>query len=479
MEISQRDLLPILARFNPWWQGRKNENLPSWHRAVFKELYEWTMNPPVHRAVSLSGARQVGKTTLLLQLIQKMLDDGVPAANILYVTMDHPILKLAGIDRVLEAWRELEPQAEGIEYVFVDEIQTIKDWGTWVKLQVDFYKNRRIIFTGSAMTMQSEPQESGVGRWHVAKIGTLSFYEYLKIKGMSLDELPSLASLMELFSWDERRYIQCAQIAEKFLGHFHEYILRGGFPQTALVESITIAQRLVREDIVDKVLKRDMTVFYGIRHVRELEVTFLYLCLHDGGILDMSALCSNLSVKRPTAQNFIELLESVHLVKRLAPYGYGKEVLRGRSKVYLADASIAPAVLLRGKELLEDSVTLGQAVETAVFKHLVSRYYRQNIKFSYWKNKKNQEVDFVAELDKTIIPFEVKYHEERASAKDVPGLLEFITKKEASRGYVLTKSLDDFGPMRSQEPGAEKIMKIPALLFCWWMGKGELDEFTI
>ena len=111
-------------------------------RKITDHLIEWK-NRPDHKPLILQGARQVGKTTLLLQLIQKMLDDGVPAANILYVTMDHPILKLAGIDRVLEAWRELEPQAEGIEYVFVDEIQTIKDWGTWVKLQVDFYKNRR------------------------------------------------------------------------------------------------------------------------------------------------------------------------------------------------------------------------------------------------------------------------------------------------------------------------------------------------
>ena len=50
------------------------------------------------------------------------------------------------------------------------------------------------------------------------------------------------------------------------------------------------AQKLLREDIVDKLLKRDMTALYGVRRVLELEQTFLYLCLHDGGLLDMADL---------------------------------------------------------------------------------------------------------------------------------------------------------------------------------------------
>jgi hypothetical protein len=48
--------------------------------------------------VLLSGARQIGKTTLMLQSIQALLASGVPAANILYATFDHPLLKLAGAD---------------------------------------------------------------------------------------------------------------------------------------------------------------------------------------------------------------------------------------------------------------------------------------------------------------------------------------------------------------------------------------------
>lgn len=53
-------------------------------------------NPPAQRAVLLSGARQIGKTTLLLQTIESLLLGGVPPGQILYATFDHPLLKLAG-----------------------------------------------------------------------------------------------------------------------------------------------------------------------------------------------------------------------------------------------------------------------------------------------------------------------------------------------------------------------------------------------
>ena len=76
--------------------------------------------------------------------------------------------------------------------------------------------------------------------------------------------------------------------------------------------------------------------FGSVRRVLELEHTFLYLCMHDGGLLDMPDLRKNLEVKKPTANNFIALLESTHLIHRLPPFGYGKEVLRARFKVYHA-----------------------------------------------------------------------------------------------------------------------------------------------
>ena len=485
MRVSKEELVAVLAQFNPWWRGEAIADLPKWRRAAFRELHAWLTAPPAPRAVMLSGARQIGKTTLMLQAADALLRAGVPAANILYATFDHPILKLAGIDAVIDAWREREPRAEGPEYLLLDEAQFIREWGTWVEHQVDFRKDRRIAFTGSAMPLVEADQESGVGRWHTIRLTTLSFYEYLQIKRLQLPELPRLRSLRDLFDWAPADLYRATDLGRDYVGHFHEYLLRGGFPQTALVDSVTQAQRLLREDIIDKVLKRDMTALFGVRRVLDLEHTFLYLCLHDGGLLDMVDLCSNLEVKRPTAQHFIELLEATHLIYRLAPYGYGKDVLRARFKIYLADAAIAPAVMLKGKAILEDAAALGVATETAVFKHLFARYYAQNVRFSYWRGKREHEVDLVAEVGGELIPFEVKYRAQHTGARELKGLIELCQAKRIARGYVVTKALDDFGPMQglpvsspdsasTASAAAKQIMRIPAPLLCYWMGATEL-----
>lgn len=422
----------------------------------------------------LSGARQVGKTTLMLQAIEELLRRGVAPANILYATFDHPIIKLAGIDAVLQAWREREPRQPGPEYLFLDEAQFIRDWGTWVKHQVDFQKDRRIAFTGSAMPLVEAGQESGVGRWHTIRLTTLSFYEYQQIKKLQLPQLPALRSLRELCDWQAGDFARTAETATAYLGHFHEYLVRGGFPQTALVDNITQAQRLLREDITDRVLKRDMTALFGVRRVLDLEHTFLYLCMHDGGLLDMADLCSKLEVKRPTAQHFIELLEATHLIYRLLPHGYGKDVLRAKAKIYLADAAIAPAVMLKGKGLLDDPAALGVATETAVFKHLYARYYPQSIRFSYWRGTRDREVDLLAEVGSELIPFEVKYRAQHTGARELKGLIELCDNKQLPRAYVVTKALDDFGPLPLPGRTGSPLMRVPAALLCHWMGATEL-----
>lgn len=471
MKIPRDELAAILAKFNPWWRNEAIPDLPHWRRASFPELMTWVLNPPAPRAVLLSGARQIGKTTLLLQAIQALLNEGVPASNILYATLDHPLFKLAGIDAILEAWRAREPATSGVEYLFIDEAQYARDWGTWVKHQVDFNKQRRIIFTGSATPLLKDHPESGVGRWHTIALSTLSFYEYCQLKKVKLPALPALDSLNQLFEWDEKQFHDVSLLAENYVGHFHEYLMRGGFPQTALVDSITQAQRLLREDIIDKVLKRDMTALFGVRHVLELEQTFIYLCMHDGGILDMVDLCDNLAVKRPTAAHFIELLEAAHLIYRLAPFGYGKDVLRGKFKIYMADPAISSAVLLKGRTLLDDPQALGLATETAVFKHLYTYYSPQHIRFSYWKGSRDHEVDVVAEQADALIPFEVKYRAQHTGLRDLKGLLELCNKKNIAKAFVATKTISDFGKITT--PSSLEILQLPAPLLCYWAGAAE------
>lgn len=119
---------------------------------------------------------------------------------------------------------------------------------------------------------------------------------------------------------------------------------------------------------------------------------------------------------------------------------------------------------------------LGQAVETAFFKHVFSRYYQRSIAFSYWRGKKDQEVDIIADTGKRLVPFEVKYRDRNVGASELKGLIQFCQERKVSRGYVITKDAADFGVISL--PGNENTLalKIPAPLACYWLGRSELES---
>ncbi len=481
MEIPLSELYSVLQEFNPWWSGQPLGDLPEWERSASRPVWDWVRAEGSSRSLLLSGARQTGKTTLYRQTIRRMLAEGYPPTNILYATFDHPILKLSGIQRTLHAWESLFPaNPDRPRMLFLDEIQYVPDWQTWLKHQVDFQRQNRVAVTGSASPLKAASAESGVGRWETIPLATLSFGEFLRLRQITIPKLPELNSLLPLFDWSPGDFARLIPAARALTVYFHDYLLRGGFPEPAMVADLSRCQRLLREDIVDKVLKRDMTALYGVRRVLEVEKIFLYLCYHDGGILDVTTLTRELNgVNKQSAINFLELFESTHLIYRLKPFGYGKEVLRGRDKVYLADPALAGAVLLLGRRLLERPERLGAAVETAVFKHLFTRFYKETPTFSYWRDRKNSEheVDLIGVLGDRLIPFEVKYQSTDVTPRKLKGLRLFLEERDVDRGYVITQRHEDFGVMNveSARPGQErkilpaKVLKIPAPLACYWL----------
>jgi hypothetical protein len=141
--------------------------------------------------------------------------------------------------------------------------------------------------------------------------------------------------------------------------------------------------------------------------------------------------------------------------------------------------SLPGAVLLLGRRLLEHPDRLGAAVETAFFKHLFTRFYKETPTFSYWRDRKNGdlEVDIIAELGERLVPFEVKYQGTEITAKKLKGLRLFLEQRDVEHGYVITQRWEDFGVMNltSALPGKEReklsarVLRIPAPLACFWL----------
>ena len=103
----------------------------------------------IRRFAVLSGMRRVGKTTILYQIIDHLIDEGVNSGNILYATFDNPILKLVNVENVLSIYEAIYPTT-GTRYVLFDEVQYTENWELWMKVIYDSRKDIRLIATGSA-----------------------------------------------------------------------------------------------------------------------------------------------------------------------------------------------------------------------------------------------------------------------------------------------------------------------------------------
>ena len=277
---TKEQILKVLKAFNPWWiTGVVHPDFTkTYRRFAYYEAMKRLEQTDLRRTVVLSGTRRVGKTTIQYQMIDTLLKKGVPPQSIIFISMDHPMLKLSGLNDILECYHANIWPGQNC-YYFFDEIQYASDWDKWMKTIYDLQPATQMVATGSASpALMKGNSESGAGRWSVIQVPTLSFYEYCALIGAEVPDLgpeirPTAFSHM---SQQERTGIMLK--LEGVQNHFMRYLQVGGFPELALASNDLMAQQIMREDVVDKVLKRDLPALYNIRSATELERIFLYLC---------------------------------------------------------------------------------------------------------------------------------------------------------------------------------------------------------
>ena len=475
--ISKENILKVLTAFNPWWKtGAINPKMSkTYKRFAFHEAMKWLDQTDLRRTVVLTGTRRVGKTTIQYQMMEALLERGVAPQKIVFISMDHPMLKLSGVNEVLECYHE-NIYAEQDVYYFFDEVQYAQDWDKWLKTIYDMQPDTQVVATGSASpALIKGNQESGAGRWTVIQVPTMSFYEYCEILNLDRPELPKDFKATQMLRMTQQDRTRIMMQLSKVQNHFNRYLQVGGFPELALADNDLVAQQVMREDVVDKVLKRDLPSLYSIRNATELERIFLYLCNVSSEIVSIEAIAKELSgVSRPTVENYIQYLESANLIYQSWPVDMaGKRVLKAKPKIYIADAAIRNAVLM-DDSLLTDPVEMGKIVETAVYKHVAAFYYQKATAVGYFRGgKKNKEIDIVVDYyNAGNILIEVKYRE-GAPISDDDAIAELCS--EASAAIVVTKSASDFGVHNTKS--GKNMLRIPAFAFLYLLGHAEKNGY--
>ena len=314
--------------------------------------------------------------------------------------------------------------------------------------------------TPSAIKEESKPQKR------------LAYYEALKMFTHS-----SIRRFAVLFGMS---LAQLGDLTDKFTplqNHFNRYLMIGGFPELVLSDDDAYAQRMLREDVVDKVIKRDVLSLFNIRSPLLMEKLFLYLCMNTTEIFNATTAAKELeNTSISTVESYIKALEMSNLIYLSKPMDVGsKGALKGKPKIFIADAAIRNAVLMID-DVLSDEKELGAMVETTVYKHMVSFYQGTPAQLGYFRKAKDnqKEVDVVVELPRQKILCEVKYrNNSHIAASDAIVELCRDEKSKVTDAFLITKRLDDFGITRHET--AVPILRVPAIVFLYLLGKAEAE----
>ena len=167
MVFNQNILTRRILTDNVWWQSGQIPFYGEYSkRRYYEGFYSLLKQKALHRALVLMGPRRVGKTVMMYQAIQDLLDEGVEPTKVLYFSLDTPIYTNESLESLIGYATALEEQdIEGC-YVFFDEIQYLKNWEIHLKALVDKNRNTKFIASGSAAAaLKMKSVESGAGRF--------------------------------------------------------------------------------------------------------------------------------------------------------------------------------------------------------------------------------------------------------------------------------------------------------------------------
>lgn len=444
--IPTEKIIERLRYENPWWV---NKQIPETYSSMSKRLYFKLFYPNViekniKRALVLMGPRRVGKTVMLFHSIEQLIKEDVNPQKIFFIGIDNPIYVHLSLEDILNLCKQSLNQSNlnGC-YVFFDEIQYLKDWERHLKVLVDSFPETKFIVSGSAAAaLKWHSTESGAGRFTDFMLPPLTFQEYIHLKNMN--HLIYNGS----FSYGEKQMPYCLTHDIKALNReFIHYLNFGGYPEVVLSEKIQSDMgRYVKNDIVDKVLLRDLPSLYGIKDVQELNRFFTYIAYNTGNEFSYETMSRESGIQKDTLKKYLEYLEAAFLIKVLNKVDVNAKRLKRITsfKVYLTNPSLRTALF---SPITETDSEMGNLIETAVLSQWMHRE-KLDLTYARWKDGRNEgEVDLVLVDDKKYKPVwgvEIKWSNRYfEKPQELKSLIQFCNANSFEKALVT--SIDQIG----------------------------------
>ena len=344
--------------------------LNEWKVREFPEIFPREFNihkyiySKLNKIVVLSGFRRVGKTYLLLNEIKGLLEKH-SRKEIVYINFEDERIPLKS-----EFLSGLFPEivrlnGEVPKFLFLDELQNFPDWSKWLRRVYDLYPKTRFFVTGSSskMSFSKIPTELR-GRYFLNKIFPLSFREFLSFRGFS-EEIEN----------------------NKLINLFEEYLVDGGLPEIVLANK---NERLeIAKSYYSSVVNRDLIETYSIRNKESMKA-ILNLLL-DSTSYSYNKLYNSLKslqyeIGKNTLIEYLNFIEDSFFMFSIPIFSYKiKNRMQYPKKNYFIDNVFLSRISTNF------SNNHGRLYENLTAINLL----KEEKEFFYWKNDKNEEVDFV------------------------------------------------------------------------------------
>src|SRR3989344_117016 len=369
-------------------------------------------------ALVLTGFRRVGKSTLV-----KHIFDDLETDNKVFLDMESPvsqkIFQEENYDAIATRLSKLGITMKGrVPYVFMDEIQYVREIPSIVKYLFDHYRIKFVLTGSSSFYLKHHFTESLAGRKFLFELMPLDFEEFLWFKGekLSLDA-----------DYDLLRHL------------YDEFMQFGGLPGVVL-EPDAVGKQLRLDDALGSYFQLDVVNLSYFRNIKVLKSLLFLLAPRVGTRLDITKLSENLGVSRQTLYNYLEFFEQTYLIHLVPAYSHSHDVItRKVPKLYFVDSGIFGRVGTASEGQLFEQTGFRQLLTTSYFHHPGETLPPR---VNYFQKKSGAEIDFIVG-DKG---YEVKL---AGSKSDVARLARF-TKHLNLSAYVvisLEKTRHDGGDM--------------------------------
>ena len=368
-----------LIQQNPQWNGKPFKGLVE--RSIIKNLLDKKDLPHIQ---ILTGVRRCGKSTLFKLLINNLLASGVSPKSILNLNLDAPVFisfwdNAQHLQQIIETSERLT--GEKVQYLFLDEIQQVRNWEIFVKSVYDTQTFRKIYITGSnSNLLQNKFSSLLSGRYFANEIRPFSMTECLATIGIN--------SLLEGY-----------QNIPQILRLTSAIIKNGTFPEIILGKMNDDIKAELLHSYFDSIVQKDCIVYNSIRDPHLFYKCVNYLLQNAGNRFSLQQLGKSLGSNENTMGSYLNYLCDSYICSDMRNFSFSqKETKRSEHKCYCIDNGLMQANTQRF------SPDNGRFFENLVYNELYNKGYK-NISFDNSKG----ECDFLAWKDGELHAFQACY----------------------------------------------------------------------